>query len=78
MIWRHRLARIQLYVPVVQRASHAFAKYDALRQRTALVRAAIQQGKDLVLRIAKDRDIGRPNALHDARALRDHILALEP
>jgi hypothetical protein len=39
--------------PVVQRAGHAGAEHDALAQRAALVRAAVQQRKHLVLAVAE-------------------------
>ena len=31
--------------------------HDALRQRTALVRALVMHGKDFVLAVAEDRDV---------------------
>src|SRR5882724_8340475 len=54
--------------PVVQRAGHRVAEHDALAQRAALVRAAVEQREDLVFAVAEDRDVGALCARHAARA----------
>jgi hypothetical protein len=53
--------------PAVQRAGDAAAEDDALRQRAALVRAAIEQREDAVVRGAEHRDRPAGATLHAAR-----------
>ena len=54
--------------PVVQRTGDALAEDDALRQRSALVRALVEQGEHLVLGGAEDGDVAAAPARDLARA----------
>ena len=68
LVGRLGAAVVQADGPVVQRAGDALAEHDALRQRTALVRAAVEQREHLVLGVAKHRDVGaRAGAQRGAR-----------
>src|SRR3569623_995693 len=49
LIGGHRTTGIQLDVPVVHRAGDLPAMHDPLRQRTALVRAAVLQREDFIV-----------------------------
>ena len=56
-VGRHGFAAVQVDLPVVQRAGDLLAEDDALRQRTALVRAAVVQGEYLIVGGAEHRDV---------------------
>jgi hypothetical protein len=70
LIRRDRFARRKLDRPVVQRARHAIAEHDALRQRPALVRTAVEDREDAVVGGTEHRYIavGMTRTLDDARA----------
>src|SRR5690606_10174483 len=68
LVGRHRAAVVQTDGPVVQRAGHALAEDHALAQRAALVRAAVEQRKDLALRVAEHGHVQATLARHGARA----------
>src|SRR3990167_8904286 len=57
LIRGHGFAGLQFDLPVVQRAGHALAVDDALRQRAALVRAAVVEGEDFICGSPEKRDI---------------------
>src|SRR5579863_7223696 len=56
-IGRARFAACEFDIPCVQRARHGLAMHDALRKRTAFVRAVVEQREHLVRRGAEDRDV---------------------
>src|SRR5487761_2097337 len=62
--------------PVVQRAGHALAEDDALAQRAALVRAAIEQREHLVFGIAEDGHVATELAREAARAEHGDVVDL--
>src|SRR5437868_9598120 len=67
LVGRLRAAVVEPDRPVVQRTGHAGAEHDALAQRTALVRAAVEQREDLVLGIAEHRDVDTRGTGHAPR-----------
>ena len=71
-----RLAVGQTNIPAVQRASHAFAMHQPLRQRPALVRAFIVQCENFVVAGAKDGDIAAFLWPNDTRAERRDVFQL--
>ena len=56
-IRRNGLATLQLNRPVVQWARDALAEHDTLRQRTALMRALVQQRKHHIFTVAEHGDV---------------------
>ena len=70
--------RVQLDDPVVQRAGDARAVHDALRQRPALVRAAVDQREDLVVAGAEHRDRRRRRGRTTQRAPRRGMSSTRP
>ena len=67
-VGRRGAAVVQADGPVVQRAGDAGAEHDALRQRAALVRAAVEQREDLVLALRNTATSTPRGARHAARA----------
>src|SRR6185369_17212690 len=70
---RVRAAILQADGPVVQRAGHAGAEHDALRQRPAFVRTAVQEREHLVLAVAEHGHMHASRPSHAARAERGDV-----
>ena len=62
--------------PVVQRAGHGIAVHDALAQRPALVRAAVEQGEHPVVGGAEHRHRHALGAGHPACTERGDVVAM--
>ncbi len=54
---RLSFAGFKVDLPVVQRAGDAFAVDQALREWSALVRAAVVEGENLIVACTKNRDV---------------------
>src|SRR5215468_10376922 len=68
-----RLAAFQLNDEIMQRTGHAPVVHNALRQRPALVRAAVVEREHLVILGAEHRDVAACRAYH-ARAEARNVL----